>query len=207
MTNEKLNNTITSTIEYYNKNAEHFMEETVTADFTAIQEMFLSLLPPGGRILDFGCGSGRDTLAFLKRGYQVDATDGSTEMCKLAAEYTGIPVRQMQFQELSVREHYDGIWACSSILHLPENELKNVIGKMETALNRCGIIYASFKYGTFAGERNERYFTDFTEESFETFVKQIKGLKIKKMWITGDVRVGREKEKWLNILLRKQIIS
>lgn len=206
MTNEKLNNTITSTIEYYNKNADHFMKETATVDFTAIQEMFLSLLPPGERILDFGCGSGRDTLAFLKRGYQVDATDGSTEMCKLATEHTGIPVRQMQFQELKEREKYDGIWACSSILHLPENELKNVMEKMEAALNQCGIIYTSFKYGTFAGERNGRYFTDFTEESFETFVKQIKGLKIKKMWITGDVRVGREKEKWLNILLQKQII-
>lgn len=117
MTGEKPDNMITSTIEYYNKNADHFMKETATVDFTSIQEMFLSLLPPGGRILDFGCGSGRDTLAFLKRGYQVDAMDGSTEMCKLAAEYTGIPVRQMQFQELSVREHYDGIWACSSICY------------------------------------------------------------------------------------------
>lgn len=207
MTNEKLNNIITSTIEYYNKNVDRFIEETATVDFTAIQEMFLSLLPSGGRILDFGCGSGRDTLAFLKRGYQVHATDGSTEMCKLATEYTGISVRQMQFQELKEREKYDGIWACASILHLPENELKNVMAKMEVALNRCGIIYTSFKYGTFAGERNGRYFTDFTEESFETFVKQIKGLKIKKMWITEDVRVGREKEKWLNILLQKQIIS
>ena len=96
-------------IEYYDKNADHFMKETVAVNFTAIQEMFLNLLPHGGRILDFGCGSGRDILEFLKRGYQVDATDGSTEMCKLTTEYTGILVRQMLFQELNEIEKYDGI--------------------------------------------------------------------------------------------------
>lgn len=183
------------------------MDETVAVNFTEIQKMFLNLLPHGGKILDFGCGSGRDALEFLKRGYQVDATDGSAEMCKLATEYTGIPVRQMLFQELNEIEKYDGIWACASILHLPKNELKNVLDKMKTALNKRGIIYTSFKYGTFEGERNGRYFTDFTEESFEKFAKQIKGLQIKKMWITGDVRVGREKEKWLNIIMQKQTIS
>lgn len=207
MENNKIKNKIASTVEYYNKNADHFMDETVAVNFTEIQKMFLNLLPHGGKILDFGCGSGRDALEFLKRGYQVDASDGSAEMCKLATEYTGIPVRQMLFQELNEIEKYDGIWACASILHLPKNELKNVLDKMKAALNKSGIIYTSFKYGTFEGERNGRYFTDFTEESFEKFVKPIKELQIKKMWITGDVRVGREKEKWLNILLRKQTIS
>lgn len=206
MDGEKLKNNISSTIEYYDKNADHFMKETVAVNFTAIQEMFLNLLPHGGRILDFGCGSGRDTLEFLKRGYQVDAADGSTEMCKLTTEYTGISVRQMLFQELNEIEKYDGIWACASILHLPKNELKNVLDKMKTALSKRGIIYTSFKYGTFEGERNGRYFTDFTEESFEKFAKLIKGFQIKKMWITEDVRVGREQEKWLNIIMQKQII-
>ena len=206
MDGEKLKNNISSTIEYYDKNADHFMKETVAVNFTAIQEMFLNLLPHGGKILDFGCGSGRDTLEFLKRGYQVDATDGSTEMCKLTTEYTGISVRQMLFQELNEIEKYDGIWACASILHLPKNELKNVLDKMKTALSKRGIIYTSFKYGTFEGERNGRYFTDFTEESFEKFAKLIKGFRIKKMWITEDVRVGREQEKWLNIIMQKQII-
>lgn len=203
MENNNIKNKIAFTVEYYNKNADHFMDETVAVNFTEIQKMFLNLLPHGGRILDFGCGSGRDALEFCKRGYQVDASDGSAEMCKLATEYTGIPVRQMLFQELSEIEKYDGIWACASILHLPKNELKNVLDKMKTALSKSGIIYTSFKYGTFEGERNGRYFTDFTEESFEKFAKQIKGFQIKKMWITGDVRVGREKEKWLNIIMQK----
>ena len=72
-----------------------------------------------GIILDFGCGSGRDTKAFLDAGFRVDATDGSAELCALASSYTGIRVRQMLFNELDAVDQYDGIWACASILHLP----------------------------------------------------------------------------------------
>lgn len=197
---------VDSTVEYYNKNAEQFLAETTNVEFSETQNTFLKLLPDGAMILDFGCGSGRDALEFLRRGYQVDATDGSAEMCHAASELTGLPVRQMLFQDLNEKEKYDGIWACSSILHLPRTTLKNVLVKMCMALKDGGIAYSSFKYGTFEGKRNDRYFTDFTEESFEDFISGINGLKIEKMWITVDVRPGREQEKWLNIILRKQII-
>ena len=197
---------VDSTVEYYNKNAEQFLAETTNVEFSETQNAFLKLLPDGAMILDFGCGSGRDALEFLRQGYQVDATDGSDEMCHAASELTGLPVRQMLFQELNEKEKYDGIWACSSILHLPRTTLKNVLVKMCMALKDGGIAYSSFKYGTFEGKRNDRYFTDFTEESFEDFTSSINGLKIEKMWITADVRPGREQEKWLNIILRKQTI-
>ena len=191
------------TIEYYNRNAARYLEDTVGVEFTEIQNAFLNLLQEGALILDFGCGSGRDALEFLKRGYQVEATDGSEEMCRAAAEFTGLTVRQMLFQELDEKEKYDGIWACSSILHLPKPELRDVFGRMTVALKRNGIIYTSFKYGVFEGERNGRYFTDFTEETFTEFIRGIVGLSIEKMWITDDVRPGRGEEKWLNMILRK----
>lgn len=98
---------------------------------------------------------------------------------------------------------YEGIWACSSILHLPKNELKAVFMKMFKALKEDGIIYTSFKYGDFEGERNGRYFTDFTEKTFEEFVDEIDNLQLKEEWITGDVRPGRGEEKWLNVILQK----
>ena len=81
-----------------------------------------------------------------------------------------------------------------------------MLDKMKTALSKRGIIYTSFQYEMFEGDRNRRCFTDFTEESFEKFAKLTKGLQVKKMWITEDVRVGREQEKWLNIIMQKQII-
>lgn len=81
---------------------------------------------------------------FLNQGYQVDAVDGSEKICKAASEYVGIPVRNMLFQELDETEKYDGIWACSSILHVPKDKLPVVLQKMSDALKENGVIYTSF---------------------------------------------------------------
>ena len=191
------------TIEYYNQNADMFAQGTRLVDFTVVQERFAKMLPAGSRILDFGCGSGRDTKYFLEKGYRVEATDGSAELCKLASAFTGIKVKEMLFQDLDASGKYEGIWACSSILHLSKKELFSVIRKMCDALKDNGVIYTSFKYGDFEGERNGRYFTDFTEDTFDKFIKVIQELTIEEEWITSDVRPGRGEEKWLNLILRK----
>lgn len=193
-----------STLDYYDTHSDDFYKTTVKVDLTGTQKLFLSKLKDGARILDFGCGSGRDARYFLDRGYQVDATDGSAKMCRLAAEYTGINVKNMLFHELSAVNQYDGIWACSSILHLPADELADVMRKIATALKERGILYTSFKYGTFEGERNGRFFTDMTEKKFAEFLEKIHQLEIEEQWITSDARPGRGEEKWLNVILRKR---
>lgn len=191
------------TLDYYNQNADTFAAGTVAVDFKETQDRFLCRLHEGDYILDFGCGSGRDTKYFLENGMKVDAMDGSEELCRIASEYTGIKVRKMLFQDLEEQEKYNGIWACSSILHLPKSELELVLGKMLAAMKDKGIIYTSFKYGEFEGERNGRYFTDFTIETFTAFIQNIEHLKLEEYWITGDVRPGRGEEKWLNLILQK----
>ena len=192
-----------TTINYYNLNAKNFIENTQNADMHLAQEKFLQLLPRSASILDFGCGSGRDTKYFLEKGDQVAAIDGSAELCRLAGNFTGIKVKEMLFQELDEIGVYDGIWACSSILHLPKQELLPVIQKMCIALKDNGVIYTSFKYSNFEGERNGRYFTDFMEDTFREFIKVIPELTVEDQWITLDVRPGRGEEKWLNLILRK----
>lgn len=194
---------MTNTLKYYNQYAASFIESTQNVDFHVMQSHFLGKLPPHAHILDFGCGSGRDTRYFLSQGYIVDAIDGSEEICKLASAYTGIQVWQMLFQELDVKEVYDGIWACSSILHLSYDELKMVLPKMADALKPDGIVYTSFKYGIFEGERNGRYFTDLTEETLNKLLEETGVFQLEKVWVTGDVRPGRGEERWLNILLKK----
>lgn len=189
------------TLEFYNRNAEEFSASTLHVDFSETQERFLAKLQDGARILDFGCGSGRDSKYFQDRGYEVEAVDGSAELCRLASEYTGIEVKQMLFSDLDEVERYDGIWACASILHLQKRELGTVLGKMRDALKPSGVIYASFKYGNFEGERGGRYFTNFTEGAFSEFLEEVGGLSPAECWITGDVRPGRAEEKWLNVLL------
>lgn len=193
-----------ATIGYYDNHADEFYKNTVNVEFRTMQERFLVKLENGSYILDFGCGSGRDAKYFLEHGYRVDAIDGSEVLCKMASEYTGIKVENMFFQELSEVDKYDGIWACSSILHLPIDDLAEVMRKMVIALKKNGIIYTSFKYGIFTGERNGRYFTDMTEELFAEFLRGIDGLEVEEQWTTSDVRPGRGEEKWLNLILRKR---
>ena len=192
-----------TTLSYYSTNAVAFAADTVTVDFKTTQDRFLCWLKPGAAILDFGCGSGRDSRYFAERGFRVTATDGCPELVKLAREHTGLPVREMLFSELDEIAVYDGIWACASILHLTRAELVDVIKKIVMALMPKGYLYTSFKYGDFAGMRNGRYFTDMTEQSFTHLLQEVDGLELVEYWLSCDVRKGRGDEKWLNLVLRK----
>lgn len=191
------------TLDYYNDNAAIFTGDTVNVQFTSIQDMFLKYLEPGSLILDFGCGSGRDSWYFMQKGFHVEATDGSAEMVKAASALTGISVKEMLFDELDETEKYDGIFACASILHVPYKKLDNIFARMYKAVKANGIIYVSFKYGSFEGYRNGRYFTDMNEERLDNILQIVSGLQIVEQSITGDVRPGRQNEKWLNTILRK----
>lgn len=193
-----------STLDYYNSKAKDFVSGTVDIVFTEIQDIFLECVPVGGKILDFGCGSGRDTKYFLSKGYNVDAIDGSEKFCKIASEYTGVQVKQMLFEELDVVEEYDGIWACASILHVEKKQLTDIMKKIAIATKTDGVVYASFKYGEFEGVRNGRFFTYLTEESLGKLLEAVPELVIEKLWTSADVRAGRGEERWLNIVLRKQ---
>jgi len=195
---------MTTTIDYYDKNATEYSESTIGVDFSATQERFLRYIPSHAKILDFGCGSGRDTKCFLDKGYDVDAIDGSKEFCRIASAYTGIDVKQMLFQDFAAINEYDGIWACASILHLQWDDLAKVLHKMTEALKAGGFIYTSFKYGDFSGERNGRYFTDFTERRLAEMLTIVPELTCREYWISTDVRPNREGEKWMNVILSRK---
>ena len=191
------------TLDYYELNAEAFVTQTQMLPFAGVQNRFLMKLPQGGHILDFGCGSGRDTRCFLKQGFQVTATDGSEKMCRLASAFTGIPVKHMRFQDLEDKDVYDGIWACASILHLHKDELPDVLARMRDALKNRGLIYTSFKYGDFEGRTGGRYFTYFTWKRIQELIAGIDGLEIEEVWLTPDSRPERADQQWLNCTIRK----
>ena len=196
---------VNTTIQYYEEHAEEFAANTLGADMESIRSRFLAYLPTGCRILDFGCGTGRDSKAFLDLGYDVTAIDGSEALCQIARLLTGLPVRCLDFRNYTPIEGevYEGIWACASLLHLQKNELLPVMKVLSKVLIQGGAFYVSFKYGTFEGERNGRHFTDFTVEEFREFIKSIPELYVAEYWITGDVRPGRGDERWLNIVLQR----
>ena len=202
MNSRKMNDTLF----YYENYADDFAAGTAAVNFSAVADRFCRYLPEHALILDFGCGAGRDTKYFLEKGFRAEAIDGSAELCRYASALTGIPVRQMLFEELDETDRYDGIWACASLLHVARTELPDILRRISRALKSGGFLYASFKYGDFEGMRNERFFTDFTEVSIAALLKNFPELIVKEEWISGDVRPGRGEEKWLNMILRKQTI-
>ena len=190
------------TIDYYNKHAEEFTASTFKVEMESLYAPFLRYLPEQASILDLGCGSGRDTLAFKDKGYQVEAIDYSAELVKKAKELTGIEVRQQSFYELNESEKYDGIWACASLLHCDRDRLPEVMGRIIKALKPNGVCYMSFKYGNTDREKDRRSFTDLDEAQARELVDQLEGVKVLQQWKTVDKRPDRDEE-WLNVLWKK----
>lgn len=192
---------------YYDQNAAEFVDDTLKVDMSPLYNRFLPLVPPGGDILDAGCGSGRDAWAFRQLGYGVTAFDASPRMAETASSYLGEPVRVLRFQDIDWRDRFDGIWACASLLHVPNRELPSVTARLGEALRAGGVIYGSFKYGKGEREHRGRRFTDLDEPGLASLLDEVahlgQQLAPSDVWITGDLRPGRESERWLNFLLRK----
>lgn len=188
--------------QYYNTNTQEFFDNTFDVDMTLIYSRFEKYLTEEAKILDAGCGSGRDTKYFLSRGYNVIAIDGSEEMVKCARDFTGINVQQQFFQNISFQNEFDGIWSCASLLHVPKKDINTVFNKFIKALKTDGIWYMSFKYGENERTKDNRLFNDYTEESLSNLVSQYKQLKIVELWLTDDRRPDRD-DKWVNALVKK----
>lgn len=189
------------TIDYYDKNAADYFEQTRDIDMAPLYERFLPLLPRGGHILDAGCGSGRDTKAFIARGFRVTAIEASARLADLASRFANCPVRVMRFDELGYQNEFDGIWACASLLHARQRELPEALRRLAAALVPDGHLYVSFKRGV--GERisGGRLFADQTLESLSDMVSGMPGLRMVDSWETEDRRENRSAEFWVNAIL------
>ena len=186
-------------VEYYDKNADSFFAGSINADMAEDRRGFLEYVPSGGKILDAGCGSGRDSKAFLDAGYEVVAFDASEEMRRRASEYIGREVLNLRFEDMSFDNEFDGIWASASLLHVPMDELPEVMRRINRALKPGGAIYASFKYGEGTTARGERVFSDFNEKSIVPLFEDA-GFEIVSNDVGPDSRPGRETEMWVSVI-------
>jgi len=189
---------------YYQTHAGEFFEQTVALEMDQLYRMFLEYIPADGKILDAGCGSGRDAKYFLDHGYKVEAFDSSPALAALATAHIAQDVDILRFQDLDCERKYHGIWACASLLHVPTNNMRDVFLRLFRALKAGGVLYASFKYGQ--GERNQigRHFTDMNEDALASLLASGDDFREVKTWVSVDLRPGREDEKWLNTILLKE---
>lgn len=196
-----------NTLDYYNKNSEEYFNSTLNVDMTNTYKEFLKLVPEGGKILDLGCGSGRDSMNFMKLGYEVTAVDGSKELAKKASALLGKEVIASTFEELELKEKFHGIWACASLLHIKREDLKIVLNNLYNNLEDNGVFYMSFKYGEkeYVDDKN-RYFNCFTDESIISFINENTKYNILGLYITED-KLGRVNEvKWVNLICNKKSV-
>lgn len=189
------------TDQYYTKNAQSFFESTVSVDVQKLYDQFLPHLNPNGAILDAGCGSGRDAKHFKALGFKVTAFDANQALVELASRHLEQHVTHAKFDTFRAEPNsFDGIWACASLLHVPNEELAATFFTLSQLLKSQGLFYCSFKYGQAAQVRHGRFFTDMNEHKLHTTLAT-SPLTIKQTWVTSDVRPGRESEQWLNAIL------
>lgn len=192
------------TIAYYEQYAEAFAKRTISVDMGPIHERFLSKLPRKARILDVGCGAGRDSKIFADAGHDVTAIEPAASLAALALEHFGqqVSLHVMPLHDLPWQETFDGVWACASLLHIPTESQQWAWERLFSALVTEGVIYASYKEG--AGERlhaSGRAFVDQTKESLAQLVDDAKG-ELLEQWRTSG-RLNPDIV-WWNVLAQKR---
>lgn len=191
------------TLAFYNENANHYALETAQADLSQLYARFVSCLPPGGRLLDLGCGGGRDLRVFKSFGFDCLGVDPSTRLAKIAAEVSCCEVVVGRAQDLSFVDAFDGVWACASLLHLPKEEMLATLIRVREALRSNGVLFLSMQEGHGASiALDGRFYTRYSAQELRLLVVA-SGLNVIDQWFTADSLQGRESISWINLLADK----
>ena len=199
-------------IEFYDNNAEMYINDTMNVDMRKLYNVFEQYLNQGDTVLDIGCGSGRDSSYFLEKGYNVYAHDGSREMVAYTKRFLGNRVALAKFDAFdpeilfSKKIIFDGLWACSSLLHVPEKELVNVLKRYLSFLADQGVFFMSFKRREENHEKDGRLFTNFTKEKLVHLLGSIENISVLAYLETADIREDRKNEDWISVVVRKKYL-
>lgn len=207
-----------STIDFYNNNADNYYEQTASVDFSDLYERFLKYIPEGGRIMDVGCGSGRDAGAFCRMGFRAEGLDAAEELAALAGEKQGINVTVCNMEDWITDRPYDGIWCCAVLVHLEDGQIKKFFNNLRYNLAEGGVLFVSVKArdGNCDGyDSKGRYMRYFERAELRGFVEEVNGnsygavkavseesarLKILEEWESED---GMDRAvRWLNLIIR-----
>jgi len=194
---------IDNTRDFYENSSGGYFNETVNNSMESSLEKFIQFMPEKGKIMDLGCGSGRDSKYLMDKGFQVVALDYSPSIVKKASEYLEQDVLEKRIEDIDYQCEFDGIWACASLLHISERILKTVLPKIIRALRTGGVLYTSFKEGNgISIDEKGRYFNNQTVGSFTKLLKSILNTEIIEVWRDESILRDR-KQAWISALIRK----
>lgn len=191
-----------STIQYYNEHAEEYFKETIDINIEDFRKKFISLLPKNAKIIDIGCGSGRDVKAFSEMGYNAIGLDIAENLSATAKQHLNIDIIYENMINWKSSEPFDGMWCCGSLLHLHDDELQSFLQNLKYNLKQDGIIFISVKEGIPTGTNKDgRYFHNYTQNEICDILNKA-GLEIIDIEITKDL-LKRYNFQWLCIFARR----
>ena len=193
-----------STIDYYNRNAEAYFDRTADVDFEDTYKRFLQYMPEGGRIMDLGCGSGRDVKWFCDHGYDAYGLDASEELAIKARDQYGIHVETGLIEEWITDDPYDGIWCCAALMHFNDAGCRRFFDNLQYNLKSGGAVYISVKTGIETGVDNTgRYFRNFIEKDIDEMLDHTTIFKIRELWYSED-SLSRTEFRWMNAIITRK---
>lgn len=195
-----------TTLAFYEASADAYFETTAYLDLGLLWDRFLAAVPKGGRILDAGSGSGRDTRHFMALGYSVDAFDASPALARLSSKFTGQETQVASFATWKAPlKRYDGVWAFASLLHVQRAELRHAIVKLAQSLKPGGSFFASFKSDDHdLIDSRGRRFTNLTLLAAKTFFRGLPEFSEVEVWREEARAAHGETTTWVYVLARRR---
>lgn len=193
------------TVGHYDARAERFWADTRDHDVSQNRQALLEQLrgTPPFKILDFGCGPGRDLKIFRDLGHEPIGLEAAAEFVKLAQEYSGCAVWQQDFLQLHLPENYlDGIFANASLFHVPSQELPRVLRELWHSLKNDGVLFSSNPRGdNQEGWNGERYGCYYDWPHWRELVTAAGFIEVGHYY--RPTGLPREQQPWLASLWRK----
>lgn len=191
------------TVDWYDQNSEEYYRRSTPVNMEEQYLRFLEFVPPGGLILDAGCGVGRDTRFFIKRGYRVVSFDASRRMVDICRRYPFSYCNHMSFNQLEYVEAFDGIWANASLLHVSEAELSGIFWRFCNAIKTDGVLYISLKTSQGSKSNNGRVTHLYDEEDIINMAKQELSLSLERSW-SNTSSLEEDDSEFMNLIFRKK---
>jgi SAM-dependent methyltransferase len=206
---EELAETSSITLGHYNQHADSFWEGTRDHDVSQNRDALLEQLHGQGssRILDFGCGPGRDLKIFRDAGCEAIGLEGAERFVEFARQYSGCEVWHQDFLSLELpAEYFDGIFANAALFHVPSQELPRVLKELWATMKPSGVLFSSNPRGdNEEGWNGERYGVYYNLERWRELVLAAGFVEITHYYRPPGL--PRAQQPWLASLWRKTTVS
>jgi len=195
-----------TTLDFYDRNAASFDERTRHMDMRPWMQPFIDRLRAGAKILDVGCGPGRDVQTFRDLGFDAAGIDGSHAMVELARTIAPTAIiEHISFDKIEFVDAFDGIWANASLLHVPADQIDDVMHRLARALRIGGVMYMSVKAGDGARIHNDRrFFYDYSDSSLRALFSRNLNFELIGVDESPPGDAQSDQKSWLHALARKR---